>query len=110
MERARLGYNQTDFAAIGGVAINTQVRYEKNSSEPTAGYLLNIREKGADLMYILTGSRSLMASDGRAVYESTRKDGFQTGGQLLAAEAAVLDLASDDAELLVTLAKKLANT
>lgn len=107
MERARLGYNQTDFAAIGGVAINTQVRYEKNSSEPTAGYLLNIREKGADLLFILTGSRSLMASDGRAVYESNRKDGFQTAGQLLAAEIAVMELAEDDAEAILHIARKL---
>jgi transcriptional regulator with XRE-family HTH domain len=110
LERARLGYNQTDFAGIGGVAINTQVRYEKDTSEPTTGYLLNIMEKGADVMFILTGNRSLIASDGRAVYESNRKDGFQTSGQMLAAEIAVLELAADDADAVLHIARKLADT
>ncbi len=110
MERARLGYNQTDFAALGGVSINTQLRYEKDSSEPTAGYLMSIGSHGADVMFILTGVRSLIAPDGRPVYESNRKDGFQTAGQLLAAEVAVLELADDDAEVLLHLARKLADS
>lgn len=110
LERSRLSYNQMDFAGIGGVSINTQVRYEKDTSEPTTGYLLNIMEKGADVMFILTGNRSLIAADGRAVYESNRKDGFQTAGQLLAAEVAVMELADDDAEALLHIARKLSNT
>lgn len=108
LERARLGYNQRDFAAIGGASINSQVRYEKDTSEPTTGYLLRVMEIGADVMFILTGTRSLIASDGRAVYESNRKDGFQTAGQLLAAEIAVMELDGDDTEALLHIAKKLA--
>lgn len=109
MERKRLGKTQADFALLGGVSTNSQINYEKGNRSPDIDYLISIQEAGADLMFVLNGSRSLHSSDGRPVYESTRKDGFQTAGQLLAAEVAVLDLADDDAEILMTLARKLSD-
>lgn len=109
IERKRLGFTQADFALRGSVSNGTQISYESGKTSPTADYLLQVSDLGADMFFILTGNRSLTSSDGRPVYESTRKDGFQTAGQLLAAEVAVLDLADDDAEILMALARKLSD-
>lgn len=109
IERKRLGKTQVDFAMLCGVSTNSQINYEKGLRAPDVDYLLCLQRVGGDLSYILNGSRSLIASDGRAVYESSRKDGFQTAGQLLAAEVAVMELADDDAELLLQLARKLSD-
>ncbi|GAB0057451.1 hypothetical protein SIID45300_01779 [Candidatus Magnetaquicoccaceae bacterium FCR-1] len=57
-ERKRLKMNQTDFAAIGGVVLNTQFTYEKNTRIPDATYLASIAAAGVDVNYILTGMRS----------------------------------------------------
>jgi len=56
-ERNRLRYNQTDFAAIGGVSKKTQIDYEKGTTSPTGVYLSAIAAIGADVNYILTGQR-----------------------------------------------------
>lgn len=109
IERKRLGKTQADFASMGGVSTNSQINYEKGNRSPDIEYLAAIQSVGADVMFIINGNRSLHAADGRAVFESTRKDGFQTAGQLLAAEVAVMDLADDDAEILMTLARKLSD-
>nr|VFK21649.1 MAG: Helix-turn-helix domain-containing protein [Candidatus Kentron sp. LPFa]VFK35208.1 MAG: Helix-turn-helix domain-containing protein [Candidatus Kentron sp. LPFa] len=61
-ERKRLGYNQTDFAAIGGFSRKTQSNYEDGTHEPTASYLAAIAEEGADILYILTGQRGMVES------------------------------------------------
>lgn len=109
IERKRLGFTQADFALKGDVSNGTQISYESGKTSPTADYLLHISGYGADINFILNGVRSLVASDGRAVYESNREDGFQTAGQLLAAEIAVMELADDDAEALLHIARKLAD-
>ncbi len=54
-ERKRLGMNQTDFAAAGGVQQHAQVNYEKGARYPDAGYLVGIAELGVDVQYLLTG-------------------------------------------------------
>lgn len=110
IERKRLGRTQADFATLGCVSNGTQISYESGKTSPTADYLLQIASHGADMNFILTGTRALVAADGRAVYESNRKDGFQTAGQLLAAEIAVMELAEDDAEAILHIARKLADT
>jgi transcriptional regulator with XRE-family HTH domain len=56
-ERLRLGLNQTDFGAIGGVTKATQINYEKGERSPDANYLLAVTARGVDLMYVLTGVR-----------------------------------------------------
>lgn len=56
-ERKRLGLNQTDFGVRGGVSKWTQLNYEKGGTEPDTAYLSRIAESGADVLYILTGSR-----------------------------------------------------
>lgn len=57
MERVRLGLNQTDLAAIGGVSKATQVAYESNSTRPDAAYLSAIVGAGVDVLWLLTGRR-----------------------------------------------------
>lgn len=62
-ERVRLGFNQADFAAIAGVAKTSQFNYEKGERNPDAAYLAAIAEKGADILYALTGRRMPVSAD-----------------------------------------------
>lgn len=57
-ERRSLGLNQTDFARLGGVGLQTQSRYELGDTEPNAAYLAAISDAGVDVLFILTGRRS----------------------------------------------------
>ena len=54
-ERKRLGLNQTDFAAAGGVQKRAQVSYEQNERFPDVAYLMSIKDIGADICYLLKG-------------------------------------------------------
>ncbi len=56
-ERERLGFNQTDFGAIGGVGRKSQFNYEENERQPDSSYLEAIAAIGADVRYIITGER-----------------------------------------------------
>ena len=56
-ERERLGFNQTDFAAIGGVGRKSQFNYEDDERKADSAYLSAIAAIGADVRYILTGQR-----------------------------------------------------
>lgn len=56
-ERERLGLNQTEFGQLGGVKKLAQINYEKGDRQPDAAYLAAIAAAGADVLYILTGSR-----------------------------------------------------
>nr|VFK02509.1 MAG: hypothetical protein BECKLFY1418A_GA0070994_12041 [Candidatus Kentron sp. LFY] len=57
-ERKRLEYSQTNFGAIGGITMKTQMLYENGSRVPDARYLQAIHRAGADVLYILTGERN----------------------------------------------------
>lgn len=54
----RLGFNQTDFAARAGVAKTSQFNYEKGDRSPDADYLASVAELGADVLYVVTGTRA----------------------------------------------------
>lgn len=58
LERKRLGMNQTEFAAAGGVQQHAQVNYEKGARLPDVSYLVGIAELGVDVQYLLTGRTS----------------------------------------------------
>ncbi|HGM7876730.1 TPA: helix-turn-helix domain-containing protein [Pseudomonas aeruginosa] len=60
-ERTRLGFNQTDFGAIGGVQKQAQIKYEKGMRIPGADYLAAIAKAGADVQYIITGTVGYLA-------------------------------------------------
>jgi phage repressor protein C with HTH and peptisase S24 domain len=55
-ERERLGMNQTDFAAVGGVKKLSQLDYEADKRVPDANFLVNISGI-ADTQYIMFGVR-----------------------------------------------------
>ena len=56
-ERLRLGFNQVDFGAAGGVKKVAQINYEKDKRFPDASYLSAIAQVGADVGYIVAGVR-----------------------------------------------------
>lgn len=56
-ERKRLALNQTELAELAGVQKRAQVNYEAGERFPDAAYLMAIAAAGADVRYILTGSR-----------------------------------------------------
>ena len=68
-ERSRLGLNQTEFGAIGGVTLNTQNRYETGKRTPDADYLERIAKAGVDVHFILTGERIFPNEQSRVFYE-----------------------------------------
>nr|VFK69406.1 MAG: hypothetical protein BECKUNK1418G_GA0071005_13952 [Candidatus Kentron sp. UNK]VFK73937.1 MAG: hypothetical protein BECKUNK1418H_GA0071006_13822 [Candidatus Kentron sp. UNK] len=57
-----MGYNQTDFAAIGGIKLRAQFNYETEVRKPDSDYLAAIASAGADILYILTGQRGVVES------------------------------------------------
>lgn len=56
-ERQRLGKNQLEFAQAGGVGRLSQIQYENETTSPTTRYLSGIANIGADLTYLLLGTR-----------------------------------------------------
>lgn len=60
-ERLRLGMNQDEFGAAGGVKKRTQISYEQDERSPDAVYLRAISAIGADVQFILTGDQATAA-------------------------------------------------
>lgn len=58
-ERKRLKLSQAAMGEIGGVHANAQRNYEKGVRNPDAAYLAAVAEKGVDVLYVLTGQRSI---------------------------------------------------
>jgi transcriptional regulator with XRE-family HTH domain len=58
-ERARLGMGVGQFATVGGVGRGAQANYEKGLRQPDLPYLAAIAAAGADVLYIITGTRAL---------------------------------------------------
>ncbi len=76
-ERARLGLNQADLAAIGGVAKTSQFNYEKGDRSPDADYLAAVAEKGVDVLYVVTGQRALAQGEGFTAEEAQLVDRYR---------------------------------
>lgn len=60
-ERERLGHSQDQWASVTGIHRNTQVKYEKGEGSPNAEYLAEIECIGADINYIITGEKTVLA-------------------------------------------------
>lgn len=56
-EREALRLTQEAFGGIGGVTKQAQIKYEKGERHPDSRYLAAIAAAGADVLYILTGTR-----------------------------------------------------
>ncbi|WP_257638213.1 helix-turn-helix domain-containing protein [Janthinobacterium sp. UMAB-56] len=54
-ERERLGYNQADFAAVGGASKRTQIDWEQGKQVPNAEFLAAVSAIGVDVLYVVTG-------------------------------------------------------
>jgi transcriptional regulator with XRE-family HTH domain len=57
-ERLRLGMNQEDFAAIGGIQRRAQLFYEQDKRSPDTAYLSAVSEIGVDIQFVITGGAS----------------------------------------------------
>ena len=58
-ERERLKLTQVELAALAGVTNVTQSRYEAGATAPNASYLAQFAFAGADILYVVTGTRAV---------------------------------------------------
>jgi transcriptional regulator with XRE-family HTH domain len=74
-ERERLGFTQPAFAGLAETTKKSQIDYEKDITQPKAGYLAAIAKVGADVQYIVTGVKSTVAltPDERLLVERYRQ-------------------------------------
>lgn len=56
-ERERLGFNQDQMAAAGGMKKRAYCYYESGERTPDAVFMAGIAKFGADIRYIVTGDR-----------------------------------------------------
>lgn len=73
-ERERLGFTQPAFAGLSETTKKSQIDYEKDLTQPKAGYLAVIAKVGADVQYIVTGvrSNSALAADEQMLVDGYR--------------------------------------
>jgi len=57
----RIGLDQDSFAQIGRVKKNAQSNYENGLRKPDSDYLAGIASAGVDVLYVLTGNRTLVS-------------------------------------------------
>lgn len=76
-ERERLGSNQADFGATAGVSKTAQFNYEKGDLSPDATYLAAIAGAGVDVLYVITGNRSVPLSEGLAPRSAALVNNFE---------------------------------
>lgn len=62
-ERKRLGFDQEPFGNLGGVKSVAQSNYETGKRFPDAVYLEKVAAAGVDVLYVVTGKRSLTVQD-----------------------------------------------
>lgn len=79
-ERERLGFSQSAFAELGDATKWSLINWEAGRQTPNGAYLAVIAEHGADVLYILTGKRSmavaevaLLPNDERGLLDSYRR-------------------------------------
>jgi transcriptional regulator with XRE-family HTH domain len=61
-ERLRMGLTPEHLSDLAGVTYFEQLDYEKGARSPDAGYLERIALQGADILYLLTGQRTVAVS------------------------------------------------
>ena len=57
-ERERLGFNQSDFAALAGATRKTLFNWESGAASPNAEALAAWAREGLDVLYVVTGQHS----------------------------------------------------
>lgn len=56
--RKELELNQTEFAEMAGVTVDSQGNYERGSRKPDTAYLEALAARGVDVAYLITGQHS----------------------------------------------------
>lgn len=89
-ERERLGFTQPAFAGLAETTKKSQIDYEKDLTQPKAGYLAVIAKVGADVQYIVTGERSggALTDDEKALINNFRAAPIAVKAAMMAAGAA----------------------
>lgn len=102
-ERERLGFSQPELGKLLGADKKTLYNWEKGKSVPDSADLAMFHAIGGDVLYILTGSRTVPEGmeQGREGYELSP-------GRRLAIKLAIMHLSEDDADLLLAMARRLA--
>lgn len=62
-ERKRLDLSQQELGALGGIEANAQGLYERGKRFPNAGYLGSVAKAGVDVLFVITGTRKVLALD-----------------------------------------------
>jgi transcriptional regulator with XRE-family HTH domain len=57
-ERKRLGLNQTEFATLAGVTVDSQGNYERGTRKPDSDYLIAMHAQGVDVGFLFSGVRT----------------------------------------------------
>lgn len=73
-ERKRLKMTQAEFAVAGGIGVSALKLYENSDRDAGSTFLSAIASEGADVQYILTGTRSSLAL---GADEQVLLDGFR---------------------------------
>lgn len=73
-ERERIGLNQTEFAEKCGVKKLAQSNYEKGVRNPDSLYLAAASVIGVDVLYLITGKRSVLAATSEVVDREISKE------------------------------------
>jgi len=80
---------QAAFGDLGGVGKQSQTNYESGKRLPDADYLSAIAKAGADVLYILTGERSLASMPGPSILDINGNLGLPAFAPVPVLDAAV---------------------
>ncbi|MFY9329928.1 MAG: helix-turn-helix domain-containing protein, partial [Georgfuchsia sp.] len=99
-ERKRLHLSQEQLCRFFGVKDPKTIRsWEADTTAPDALDLVRFSKAGADVGYIITGTRLLFADEPEAAYQAPARQ--------VAAEISGMTLSEEDAQMLVTIARRL---
>lgn len=99
-ERTRLSLSQADLGGIFEVDRKVVRNYEENKTSPRADQLVEFQSAGADIVYILTGRRASWTIKPNLVAYSPSDN--------VAKFVSGINLTEEDADLLISLAKRMA--
>lgn len=102
-ERERLGFSRPELALALEVTQDTVKNWEGKTSSPNAVALAKFQSLGADVFYILTGSRTVPES-----IEQGKKGYELSPARRLAIKVGIMHLSDEDADLLLAVARRLA--
>lgn len=96
-ERKRLGLNQDEFAALGGVKKGAQFNYENGSRSPDSDYLTAVAAAGVDVLYLLTGEHasSTLPADEHELLNGYRKLDIRSKARILGVVEGIAEAPTD---------------